>query len=98
MKNGVRFLVFLMIVIVIRTLAHEVPKIEAGVQYSAPDIPNSRGGCVGCKVYNHGVGGGFVANFHRALSFDSEFDFFPDEIGTSSVEGGRFTAGFFGAL
>jgi len=97
MKNGVRFLVVLIIVIVIRTKAQEVPKIEVGVQYSALDIPSSRVGCVGCKVYNHGVGGRFVANFHRALSFDSEFDFFPDEgVGASNVEGGRVTTGFFG--
>ena len=63
------------IVIVIRTQVQEVPKVEVGVQYSALNIPSSRVGCVGCQVYNHGVGGRFVANFHRALSFDSEFIF-----------------------
>jgi len=87
MKNGVRFLVFLVIVIVIRTQAQEVPKVEVGVQYSAQDIPSSRVGCVGCKVYNNGVGGRCVANFHRALSFDSEFDSF--QMRALGIERGR---------
>src|SRR5437870_5135570 len=98
MKNGVRLFVFLIVVVVIRTEAQdEVPRIEVGVQYSAINILSSRVGCSGCKVYNHGVGGRFIANFNRALSFECEVDFFPDEgVGASDVEGGRVTAAFFG--
>lgn len=72
MKNGVRLFLLLIIVAGIRVRAQEVPRIDVGVQYSAISIPSSRVGCGGCKVYNHGVGGRFVANFHRAFSFDSE--------------------------
>ena len=79
MKNGVRFLVFLVIVIVIRTQAQEVPKVEVGVQYSAQDIPSSRVGCVGCKVYNNGVGAAASRVSSAELSCSPRFQLSPND-------------------
>jgi Outer membrane protein beta-barrel domain len=86
-----------LIAVAICAAAQELPRIELGVQYSAISIPSDRIGCGGCKVYNHGFGGRFVANFNRVLSFDSEFDFFPDAgSGATNLDGGRVTTGLFG--
>jgi hypothetical protein len=77
--------------------AQELPKAELGIQYSAISIPSDRVGCGGCKVFNHGIGVRFAANLNRYLSFDSEFDIFPDKgTGATNTDGGRVTTSFFG--
>ncbi len=97
MKTRRRLVLVLVTALGLPAVTQEIPRIELGVQYTGLGIPSGRDGCLGCNAINHGFGGRFVANFNRIMSFDCEFDFFPDPgQGATNTLGGRVMAGFFG--
>jgi len=76
---------------------NKFPHFEIGGQFIALNIPSSRVGCGGCRVYNSGLGVNVGANLRSWFGLDAALNFFPDPgSGADNLQGGRITQGLFG--